>query len=226
MVRQAEKENIQTPPVQAPEPIRIKKDNPLRRGADIFVSALMIILLSPLFIILDLLILLFGGKGGVIYRHERVGRGGKHFKMWKFRTMRSDIAPEDCMTPEQLSTYYTEFKVEDDPRITGIGKFLRKTSLDELPQVFNVLFGHMSFIGPRPITEEETELFGEDRAKLLSIRPGITGYWQAYARNGASYDTGERQKMELYYVENRSFWFDIKILFKTFGALVSGRNAY
>lgn len=123
---------------------------------------------------------------------------------------------EDMLTPEQLEEYKKEFKINNDPRITKIGKFLRKTSLDELPQLFNILKGELSVIGPRPVVAEELEMYGEsERAKFLSVKPGLTGYWQAYARNNATYESGERQRMELYYVDHACIWFDIKILLKT-----------
>ena len=126
---------------------------------------------------------------------------------------------ENMLTPEQLEIFKTEFKIEDDPRITKIGNFLRETSLDELPQLLNILKGDLSIVGPRPVVEDELENYGEDVNKLLSVKPGLTGYWQAYARNDVIYATGERQKMELYYVDNSSLWFDIKIFFKTFVAV-------
>ena len=112
--------------------------------------------------------------------------------------------------------YYTEFKIDNDPRITKIGNILRKTSLDELPQLFNVLFNNMSLIGPRPLIESEIQMnYADTYQELLSVKPGVTGYWQAYARNNATYQSGERQEMELYYVHHASAWLDIKILFKT-----------
>ena len=114
-----------------------------------------------------------------------------------------------------MEQYRTEFKIDNDPRITKIGNVLRKLSLDELPQLFNILKGDISIVGPRPIVEKETQIYGKDVEKLLSVKPGLTGYWQAYARNNATYESGERQKMEMYYVDNNSLWLDIKILFKT-----------
>lgn len=122
----------------------------------------------------------------------------------------------DQLTPEQKKQYYTEFKIDNDPRITKIGNILRKTSLDELPQLFNVLFNNMSLIGPRPLIESEIQMnYADTYQELLSVKPGVTGYWQAYARNNATYQSGERQEMELYYVHHASAWLDIKILFKT-----------
>ena len=122
---------------------------------------------------------------------------------------------ESHFTKEQLEIFKSEFKIEDDPRINKVCKFLRKTSLDELPQLLNILQGNLSIVGPRPVVEEELENYGDLTDKFLSVKPGLTGYWQAYVRNDANYASGKRQKMELYYVDNRSFWFDIKIIFKT-----------
>lgn len=122
----------------------------------------------------------------------------------------------DQLTPEQKQQYYTEFKIDNDPRITPIGNFLRKTSLDELPQLFNVLCNQMSLVGPRPLIESEIQKYYKDTYDtLLSVKPGITGYWQAYARNNASYHSGRRQQMEMYYISHASLALDIKILFKT-----------
>ena len=129
---------------------------------------------------------------------------------------------EKYFTPEQMEEYKQNFKVKDDPRITKIGKFLRKTSLDELPQLINILVGQLSIVGPRPVLEEETQLYGENRDLLLSIRPGLTGYWQANGRSNTTYE--ERIKMELYYVKYRSAWMDIVILFKTLIGVFKGEG--
>ena len=136
-----------------------------------------------------------------------------------------DVDIEKILTPEQLLQYRTEFKIDNDPRITKVGNFLRKSSLDELPQLINILKGDISIVGPRPIVEREIVIYGKDTAKLLSVQPGLTGYWQAYARNNATYESGERQKMEMYYVEHQSLWLDIKIIFKTFSSVLKGSGA-
>ncbi len=127
-------------------------------------------------------------------------------------------------TEEQKEEYYADFKLENDPRITKIGNFLRKSSLDELPQLWNIFCGDLSFVGPRPIVEGELAKYGADAKKLLSVKPGLTGYWQANGRNLVNYDNG-RKEMELYYIENRSVWLDTKILFQTAGAVLRGRGA-
>lgn len=187
----------------------------LKRAIDIIGAAVGIIVLSPIFLILAILVIADDG-GNPFYGHTRVGKNGKKITIYKFRSMRKDAGDlEKLLTPEQLEQYRREFKVDNDPRITRVGNFIRKTSLDELPQLINILKGDISIVGPRPIVEKETAIYGDDIAKLLSVKPGLTGYWQAYARNNATYASGERQKMEMYYVEHMSLWLDIKILFKT-----------
>ena len=188
----------------------------VKRFFDICASLVAIILLSPVFLLVSALVYL-GDPGPVVYGQIRIGKNGKPFKMWKFRSMyKNSDRMIDQLTPEQKKQYYTEFKIDNDPRITKIGNFLRKTSLDELPQLFNVLFNDMSLIGPRPLIESEIQMnYADTYQELLSVKPGVTGYWQAYARNNATYQSGERQEMELYYVHHASAWLDVKILFKT-----------
>ena len=197
-----------------------------KRAFDILASAVAIILLSPVLMIISAMVYL-GDSGPVIYGQIRIGKNGKPFKMWKFRSMYMNADKMiDQLTPEQMQQYYTEFKIDNDPRITKVGNFLRKTSLDELPQLFNVLFNDMSLIGPRPLIESEIQMYYSDYYDvLLSAKPGVTGYWQAYARNNATYQSGERQQMELYYVHNASAWLDIKILFKTVVSVLKREGA-
>ena len=197
----------------------------IKRVFDILISALALVVLSPLFLILTVLVM--GDDGGSpFYAHERIGKDGRRITVFKFRTMRMDAGDlTKLLTPEQLEQYQREFKIDDDPRVTNLGNFLRRSSLDELPQLFNVLGGTMSFVGPRPLTEEEMEFYGNDVAKLLSVRPGLTGYWQAYARNNATYETGERQKMEMYYIDHQGLLFDLRIILKTIGTVISGEGA-
>ena len=179
-------------------------------------------------------------KGTPFYQQERMGLNGKKIGVYKFRSMRIGADNlEEMLTPEQLEEYRREYKLEDDPRLIGyekpgdgatcFGAKIRKASIDEIPQIFmNILIkGNMSVVGPRPILEEElSENYTPDEQKvLLSVKPGLTGYWQAYARNNVSYEDGERQKMELYYVENRSVFLDIKILFKTVSAVLNKSGA-
>ena len=189
--------------------------NIIKRFIDIIGSLLGIIILSWLFLILIILVIADDG-GNPFYGHQRIGKNGKRIKVLKFRSMRQDAGDlAKLLTPEQLEQYRTEFKIDNDPRITRIGSILRKTSLDELPQLFNILKGDLSIVGPRPIVEKETEIYGKDIAKLLSVKPGLTGYWQAYARNNATYETGERQQMEMYYIEHQSLALDLRIIFRT-----------
>lgn len=198
----------------------------IKRIFDIVFSLLLIFLLSPLLIVI-LILDTFSVHGNPIYSHKRLGYRGKVFKLYKFQSMKNDHRPlEKILTKEQLHQLQTEFKIDDDPRVTRFGKFIRKTSIDELPQLFNVLFGSMSFIGPRPVIDMEIELYYKDRKEtFLSVKPGITGYWQSYGRNNICYQTGERQNMELYYISHRSLWFDIKILFKTVIAVIKKDGA-
>ncbi len=197
-----------------------------KRMMDILLSALSLIVLSPVFLIVSILIAVFGGRGAVFYSHERIGLNGELFRMYKFRSMREGINLADVVSKEELELYYREYKLQNDPRVTRIGGFLRKTSLDELPQLLNILKGDMSFVGPRPVTYEETLLYGDRRDELLHVKPGLTGYWQAYARNSVSYTNGKRQEMELYYVDHQSLWLDIKIIFKTFETVLTKKNAF
>ena len=197
-----------------------------KRAFDIFASLLFILVFCWLYVILALAVKLSDG-GKVFYRHERVGKGGKTIYIAKFRSMKKNADRlEDMLTPEELETYKREFKVENDPRITKLGKFLRKTSLDELPNVFSILKGDISLIGPRPIMRVEAEeKYGESMDELLSVRPGMIGYWAASGRNEITYESGKRQEMELYYVRNCSVWLDIKIFFKTIGGVLKRRGA-
>lgn len=184
-----------------------------KRALDIVCSLLAIILFSWLFIILFAVIRLTS-KGPAIFVHKRVGKNGKEIGIYKFRSMvmNAEEMIKD-FTPEQKAEFEKNFKLENDPRITKVGKFIRKTSLDELPQLFNILKGDLSIVGPRPITEAETEFFGNYKDLLLSVKPGLTGFWAASGRSNVAYS--RRRAMEIYYVKNRSFLLDIKIIFKT-----------
>lgn len=190
----------------------------IKRLFDILASLAALVVLSPLFLVVAVLILWEDGRP-VFYKHTRVGRDGKMFQMYKFRTMYQNR--EIVLTSEQKAELQQEFKLENDPRVTRIGSKLRMSSLDELPQLLNILKGDMSFVGPRPIVEKEFEHYtAAETAAFQSVKPGLTGYWQAYARNDATYQSGERQAMEMYYVKHASFWLDIRILFKTIGAVL------
>lgn len=196
-----------------------------KRLGDIIFSILGIILTLPITIVTAIAIKLEDG-GPVLYTSYRVGQFGKQFKMYKFRSMKVNADKlEDTLTSEELEEYRTEYKIRNDQRVTRVGRFIRKYSIDELPQLFNILKGELSFIGPRPVLDEETRLYGDKRELLLSVRPGLTGYWQAYGRNNVTYESGERQAMELYYIENFSWWFNVKIFFRTIKAVLTAEGA-
>ena len=212
----------------------------IKRAFDIVASAVLVVLgMIPVAVITVLIVV--KDPGNPFYKHKRVGYQGKEIMVLKFRTMRKGAdALEDMLTPEQLEEYKREFKLKDDPRLIGykkqgdgercFGALLRRTSLDELPQIFyNVLLkGNMSFVGPRPVLREELgKYYTEVEQKtLLSVRPGITGYWQTHGRNDSTYETGERQQLELFYVQNQSLLLDIKILFKTLSVVVHRGGTY
>lgn len=159
--------------------------------------------------------------GSPFFRQSRVGKDGKEIRIFKFRSMYADAHehPEKYLDEDQLAHWLREQKVDDDPRITRIGRFLRSTSIDEVPQFLNVLMGDMSVVGPRPVTEEETREFGARRDLVLSVRPGITGLWQVTERNNATWENGMRQRLELDYVERCGVRVDLVIILRTFGAM-------
>ena len=196
----------------------------MKRCFDVVVSALMLVLLSPVFLMVALLIH-HEDHGPALYRHRRIGKGGQPFDCLKFRSMRIDSAEMMIrFTPEQRAEFAKYHKLKDDPRITRIGNFLRNSSLDELPQLWNILIGQMSFVGPRPITEVELEQYDpKQREKYESVLPGLTGMWQASGRNNLTFK--QRMYYDAYYVDHQSIWLDIKILFKTFSAVLNGEGA-
>ena len=187
-----------------------------KRILDLIISILVMPLLLLLVIILAPIIY-FEDKGPVFYNAPRVGKGGKMFKMYKFRSMKVN-APD--LTMADGSTY----NGADDPRMTKIGAFMRKTSLDEFPQFLNVLIGNMSVIGPRPDLLRETELYEGNEGEKLQVKPGITGYAAAYGRNSLPWH--ERLKMDVYYVHHLTFAFDVKIFFKTIGTVLGQEGVY
>lgn len=216
------------------EPIKKPLYDFFKRAFDIAVSLIASIVLLLPTIMISILISA-KDKGNPFYFHERIGKNGAVIRVCKFRSMKKGADDlERMLTPEQLEEYRKEFKLRDDPRLIGyknpgdgrkcFGAKLRRMSIDELPQIFfNILVkGNMSVVGPRPILREELEknYTPEEQKLLLSIKPGLTGYWQVYARNDAEYVSGKRQEMELYYIRNRSFWLDIKIIFKTAGVVL------
>lgn len=189
----------------------------VKRIMDIVMAIIGIILLLPLTIIIKIANMITGDNGPVFYTHERIGKNGKHFKMLKFRTMciDADKKLEDIIKIDENARkeWDENQKLRNDPRVTKLGNFLRKTSIDEVPQFFNVLIGNMSVVGPRAVVDGEIERFGALKDKVLSVKPGITGYWAANGRSNANYD--ERVIMEATYVDNFSIFLDIKLLYKT-----------
>lgn len=192
----------------------------VKRFFDLILSLAAVIVLSPVLVIIAIAVAAEDGFP-VLYKPQRVGQYGKPIVVYKFRSMKKKAdCLEEMLTPEQLEEYKKNFKLEQDPRITKVGGFLRKSSLDELPQLFNIISGKLSLVGPRPVLQEETELYGEDRDLLLSCKPGLTGLWQARGRSNITYEDGARQALELQYVRERSFWLDVKIIFWTVGAVI------
>jgi lipopolysaccharide/colanic/teichoic acid biosynthesis glycosyltransferase len=184
-----------------------------KRLFDVVVSLTALVVLSPVMLVTAAAVKLTDG-GAVFYRQKRMTRNGKEFYVLKFRSMRQD-AEKDGVA--RLSTG------DLDPRITPVGRVIRKLRIDELPQLFNILGGSMSIVGPRPVVGEELEKYGEYRFLFRSVVPGLTGYWQAYARSSCSYE--QRMAMELYYAGHANFWWDIRIMFKTVGTVLLGRGA-
>ncbi|WP_297445542.1 exopolysaccharide biosynthesis polyprenyl glycosylphosphotransferase [Desulfurobacterium sp.] len=200
-----------------------------KRSFDIVFSVFAILITLPIMIPIAIAIKLTD-RGSIFFGHNRVGYKGELFKVLKFRSMYPDaeerlkkILEED---PEAGKEWERTFKLKNDPRVTPIGKILRKTSLDELPQFFNVLRGDMSVVGPRPVVEEELRKYYKDKAKYyLSVKPGVTGYWQVEGRSDVD-NYEERVNMDVWYVQNQSFLLDIKIILKTIWVMLTGKGAY
>jgi exopolysaccharide biosynthesis polyprenyl glycosylphosphotransferase len=188
---------------------------------DYTVATLVLVMLLPVFAVMAYLIKR-DSPGPVFYRRRVVGQGKHEFDAFKFRTMR--IEGNRLLSPEQRGELEEQGKLKDDPRITRAGAFLRRYSLDELPQLFNVLRGEMSLIGPRMITFEELAKFGKWQYNLATVKPGLTGLWQISGRSDLSYE--ERVRLDMHYIRNHSIWLDLRILFQTIPALLSGRGAY
>ncbi len=190
------------------------------------IGALLLILLSPLLLAVAFLIWRHDGAP-VLFAQYRVGCDGRLFRCVKFRTMVRDsewvLAELLRNDPAARAEWERDHKLTDDPRITPVGRFLRRTSLDELPQLFNVVRGEMNLVGPRPITVAELARYGRIRWHYLSVRPGMTGLWQVSGRNNTTYE--ERVALDRRYVEQRSFWFDLKILVKTMHAVTAREGA-
>lgn len=215
------------PPLPLQEPIPVRH-LPLKRICDILFSLTALIFSLPLTIPI-LMVTRLSSPGPAIYGQLRIGRGGKPFKCYKFRTMYADAEERLQFILKNDSTLRQEWlttrKLKNDPRVTRIGNFLRKTSLDEIPQFLNVLKGDMSVVGPRPVVSEEiTTHYGPKAHKILTVRPGITGIWQVSGRNDTSY--AERVALDEYYVDHRTLWVDFKLFSKTIPVLLTRRGAY
>ncbi len=192
-----------------------------KRLLDIIASLLGIIFLSPLFLVIAILIKYEDRKGPVFFKQIRVGKDGKEFYMYKFRSMVSNAEEllHDLLKQNEVSGHM--FKMKDDPRVTKIGKFIRKTSIDELPQLLNVLKGDMSLVGPRPPLKREVAEYSSHHKQRLLVKPGCTGIWQVSARNDVGFE--EMVEMDIQYMKKRTLFFDIKLIFSTIIVMLSSK---
>ena len=193
-----------------------------KRGLDLFVAGLLLLLCSPLFCLVALLVRL-QDHGTAIYRRRVLGPKGEFFA-YKFRTMRMDADQVLAADPHLKRIFERNFKLENDPRVTKLGAFLRKYSLDELPQLINVLKGEMSLVGPRMLTAPELGKYGTLKEVILRVKPGMTGYWQVNGRQEVSYD--ERIRMDVHYIRSWNLLLDLYILCKTPFKVIKGEGAY
>lgn len=204
------------------------KHLPIKRTFDILFSLSVLVLFLPVFLTI-MLFVIFTSKGKPVYSHERVSRGGKSFKCYKFRSMYpdADIRLQDLLqnNPALKKEWETCRKLKNDPRVTPFGSFLRKTSLDELPQFWNVLKGDLSVVGPRPVMKDEVvQYYGHKAHKILSVRPGLTGIWQTSGRSNTSYEN--RIQMDEHYIDNQSFLLDVKLVAKTIPSMICSKDAF
>ena len=194
-----------------------------KRTIDIIGAGLGLILLSPIIAIVACAVK-FTSKGPVFFSQKRVGKNGELFEMYKFRSMVVNAEELKGNLEDQNEMSGPMFKIKDDPRVTKVGKFIRKTSIDELPQLWNVLKGDMSLVGPRPSLPKEVEQFDNWMFKRLSVRPGLTCYWQVSGRNNIDFE--DWMKLDCRYVDERNLWIDIKLIFKTVFVLFGDKNAH
>lgn len=218
-------------PLEASRPLSAKghnrrNDDSLKRVFDVAVALVAIVLFAPLMIILAIAIRLQDGHRAIFFQ-VRFGQHGETFHCYKLRTMVPDAQARLeyllATDPQAREEWARSQKLDNDPRITPLGHFLRKTSLDELPQLFNVIIGDMSLVGPRPIVRNEISRYAENFEHYSSVRPGITGLWQVKGRSDTSY--ADRVALDVEYAKTRSFWGDVKILFLTVPAVFSSRGA-
>lgn len=193
-----------------------------KRGIDIIGAGSGLILLSPIIVIVACLVK-FTSKGPIIFSQKRIGKNVKIFNMYKFRSMVVNAEELKEKLAHQNEMSGPMFKMKDDPRVTKVGKFIRKTSLDELPQLWNVLKGDMSLVGPRPSLPKEVKQFEKWMYKRLTVKPGLTCYWQVSGRNNIDFE--DWMKLDVSYVEDRNLWIDIKLIFKTVLVLFGDKNA-
>ena len=194
-----------------------------KRGIDVIVAGVGLILLSPIITIVACAIKLTS-KGPIFFLQKRVGKNGELFNMYKFRSMVVNAEELKVKLKHKNEMSGPMFKIKDDPRITKVGKFIRKTSIDELPQLWNILKGDMSLVGPRPSLPKEVEQFDNWMFKRLTVRPGLTCYWQVSGRNNIDFE--DWMKLDVKYVDERNFWIDIKLIFKTVFVLFGDKNAH
>jgi len=193
-----------------------------KRGVDIIGALIVLFMFSPFFLLISLVIKL-GTPGPIFYMPQVVGYRGRRFTLFKFRTMVNNASYILQNDPKLLEEYRTKLKIENDPRVTSLGKFLRKYSLDEIPQLLNILRGEMSLVGPRVLSETELASYGDVQDKVLSVMPGLTGLWQASGRHTVSFE--RRVELDMYYVDHWNLWMDFVILLKTVPAVITGKGA-
>lgn len=198
-----------------------------KRLIDIIVSVIALVFVLPITLIVFIIDCFGENRGPVFYKQKRIGKNHKPFYMYKYRSMivgAEDYLEKDSKLHELYVKNNYKLPPELDPRVTRFGVFLRKTSIDEIPQFFNILKGDMTLIGPRPVVEEELSEYGDRVDKFLSVTPGAMGYWQASGRSNVGYP--ERCDLELYYVDHASFLFDVKLVFKSISSIFKGSGAY
>lgn len=195
----------------------------VKRICDIVLASLILMLTFPLFVLISVLVRL-DSRGPVFFKRRVIGKNGCYFDMFKFRSMVEDAEQILEQSEELKKEYYVSAKLKVDPRITRLGRFLRKTSLDELPQLINILLGTMTFVGPRPIADDEVELYGPALERFKTVTPGITGLWQTCGRSETSYET--RVEMDMHYIDKRCLLLDLWIVISTIPAVLLKRGAY
>jgi Undecaprenyl-phosphate galactose phosphotransferase WbaP len=207
--------------------LRLWWNRAAKRALDLFIVILGGIVVLPFLLVIALLVKL-SSKGPVLYGHVRRGQGEKHFKAYKFRSMVQDadrlLRELLASDPSARTEWEANHKIKNDPRVTKIGKFLRKTSLDEFPQIINIFKGEMSLVGPRPIVDDEVKKYGEDYHRIFSVKPGLTGLWQVSGRSDTDYT--ERISYDSYYIQSWSVWLDLWVLYRTVIVVLRGKGAY